>query len=178
MSSHRRAPTSSRCQSRLYVPFPFPRISPFPKTALNLKTHHNMLSFPTINRCIKGHWCKALWLKSPRKGRMEAEAGAETIGSRQSGCQAPLGRWAGKGSFLTAPEVPRDPWAPAAPCPSPGLLPTGTPRFSLVDPTLELKALYLELVPTGRAGPLVCYREICGAHLSHRGVGKAALSSL
>ena len=109
---------------------------------------------------------------------MEAEAGAEIIGSKQSGCKAPLGRWAGKGSFLTAPEVPRVPWAQAAPCPSPGLLPTGTPRFSLVDPMLELKALYLELVPTGRAGPLVCYREICGAHPSHRGVKEGGLELL
>ena len=37
-----------------------------------------MLRFPAISCSINGHQCKPLWLKSfPRKGRMEAGAGAE-----------------------------------------------------------------------------------------------------
>lgn len=50
--------------------------------------------------------------------------------------------------------VPCAPGAPAAPCPGLGLLPTGTPLFSLVDLVLELKALDPQLVPAGRAGPV------------------------
>ena len=47
-----------------------------------------------------------------------------------------------------------------------------------VDLVLEFEALDLDTGVLGEQGQLVCYREICGAHLSHRGVGKAALSSL
>ena len=57
----------------LEMPFPLP-----PKIILNLKTHHNVLWFPAVNRSLNGHRCKPLWPKSPpRKGRVDAEGGAE-----------------------------------------------------------------------------------------------------
>ena len=59
--------------SGLEMPFPL-----LPKIILNLKTHHNMLWFPAVNRSLNGHRCKPLWPKSPpRKGRVDAEGGAE-----------------------------------------------------------------------------------------------------
>ena len=132
-------------------PFPEPVLSP--ETTLNLKTHPNMLWSPAMDHCINGHWGKAPWLKSPaRKGRKDAEAGTEIIGSNRSDCKAALGCWPEKGSFLTTPMVPCAPRAPAAPCWGLGLLPTGTSLFSFVDLALELKAIDPQLVPAGRTG--------------------------
>ena len=49
------------------------------------------IGFPAINRSINGHRGKKLWVKSPRKGRVDTRAGAEIKGSERSGGKAPLG---------------------------------------------------------------------------------------
>ena len=108
-----------------------------------------------MNHCINGHWGKVPWLKSPpRKGRKDAEAGAEITGSKRSDCKAALGCWPEKGSFLSAPVVPCAPGASAAPCRGLGLLRTGTPLLSFVDLVFELKALDPQLVPARGAEPV------------------------
>lgn len=158
---------------------PFPESVLSPETTLNLKTHPNILWSPAVNHCINGHWGKAPWLKSPpRKRRKDAEAGAEITGSKQNGCKAALGCWLEKGVssllpwFHVLPE-PQQPLAQAW-----GSCPLGLPCSPLWVSHSSSSRLTRSWCPLGGQGQLVCYREICSAHRSHRGRGKAALSSL
>ena len=106
------------------------------------------IGFPAINRSIKGHRCKSLWVKSPsRKGRVDTRAGADIKGSERSGGKAALGSRARKRSLLSARAAPRAPCVPAA-------LAEGDPRVLPVDPPPELAALYLEAGPAGFAAPV------------------------
>lgn len=109
---------------------PFPELVFSPRNNLeseNIPRRALISSHQTQHQQIR---CKPLWLKSPRKGRVNAGAGAEIKGSERGRGEAALGSRARKGNFLTAPAAPRAPSASAAPRPEPRLLPTGTPGFS------------------------------------------------
>ena len=59
-----------------------------------------------------------------------------------------------------------------------GSCPLGLPCYPLWISSSSSRQLTRSWCPLGRQGQLVCYREICGAHPSRRGRGKAALTSL